>query len=183
MIIFTLEMSTNRKLILYISMSLDGYIARKNHSLDFLASVERENEDYGYHEFVKNVDTIIIGRKTYDTLVNMGFEYPHQDKNVWIITRNTSLEHEVFTYYSGDLSTLIHELKAQPGSAIYCDGGAEIAHELMKFGLIDEFVISIVPVLLGDGIKLFSETRPEHPLHLISVNTYESGLVQLHYVR
>jgi dihydrofolate reductase len=174
-------MTTERNVVLYISMSLDGYIATKSNSIDFLSLVEHEGEDYGYQDFVDSVDTVIIGRKTYQKVIDMGFDYPHTDKEVYIITRNTKAKHNTFNFYSGDLPSLLRRLKKQSGKHIYCDGGSEIANELMKHNLIDELIISIIPVLLGDGIRLFNNGRPEHILTLVSANPFNKGLTQLHY--
>jgi dihydrofolate reductase len=170
-----------RKVVLYIAMSLDGYIATKENSIDFLSMVEQQGEDYDYAEFVKTVDTVIIGRKTYDKVLAMGFEYPHVDKDVYIVTRKERPAIGNFKFYTGDMAQLVNELKAQSGKNIYCDGGSEVANELMKNNLIDELIVSIIPVLLGDGIKLFNDGRPEKELILVSSKQFESGLVQLHY--
>lgn len=162
-------------------MSLDGYIAAKDNSLDFLSIVQQEGEDYGYIDFVKSVDAVIIGRKTYEKVIQMGYEYPHKDKDVYILTRVAKPSIGSFKYYTEDLSRLINDLKSQPGKNIYCDGGAEIANELLKNSLVDEFIISVIPILLGDGIKLFKDGRPEQKLELISAKQFEKGLTQLHY--
>ena len=91
-------------------MSLDGYIARTDGDISFLSSMEQKNQDYGYSEFNKTVDTVIIGRKSYDKVLSMGFKYPHTDKEVFIISRTHHEEPEAFKYYSGSLKTLISEL-------------------------------------------------------------------------
>jgi dihydrofolate reductase len=88
-----------------------------------------------------------------------------------------------FKFYSDDLSRLVNGLKKQPGKNIYCDGGAEIANELMKNNLVDEFIISVIPILLGDGIKLFKDGRPELKLELLSTKQFDKGLTQFHYKR
>lgn len=164
-------------------MSLDGYIATKDNSLDFLSMVEQEGEDYGYNDFVKSIDTVIIGRKTYEKILEMGYEYPHTDKDVYIITRTEKPSIGNLKFYSGELTQLVHRLKNQSGKNIYCDGGAEIVNELVKNDLIDEYIISVIPVLLGDGIKLFKDGRPEHKLELASAKQFDKGLTQLHYKR
>jgi dihydrofolate reductase len=176
-------MATDRKVFLYISMSLDGYIATKDNSLEFLSMVEQEGEDYGYNDFVKSVDAVIIGRKTYEKVISMGYEYPHTDKDVYILTRTTKPSIGNFKFYTNDLSQLVKVLKSQPGKNIYCDGGAEIANELIKNNLVDEFIISVIPILLGDGIKLFKDGRPELKLELVSTKQFDKGLTQLHYKR
>ncbi|NVO11295.1 MAG: dihydrofolate reductase [Bacteroidales bacterium] len=174
-------MPTARKLVLYIAMSLDGYIADANDDLSFLSMVEQEGEDYGYSDFVRTIDTIIIGRKTYEKVISMGYDYPHTDKEVYIITRTERPPSGVFKYHSGDLKELVLKLKSQQGKNIYCDGGAEIAHELLKNELIDEFIISVIPIFLGGGIRLFKDGRPEQKLKLLSTKQFNKGLVQIHY--
>lgn len=174
-------MTKDRKVILYISMSLDGYIADTNDDIDFLSIVEQEGEDYGYFDFVKSVDAVIVGRKTYDKVISMGYEYPHTDKDVYIITRTVKPAIGTFRFYNGDLTDLVIKLKSQQGKNIYCDGGAEIINELHSNNLIDELIISVIPILLGNGVKLFKDDQPEQKLELMSANSFDKGLVQLHY--
>ncbi len=170
-----------RKLILYIAMSLDGYIAQPDDDLSFLSVVEKEGEDYGYSEFIQTIDTVILGRKTYDKVLSMGIGFPHADKETYIITRTTRPDEGLLRFYTGDLKMLVTELKVKPGKNIFCDGGAEIVHALLREQLIDEIIVSVIPVLLGDGIRLFKEGRPEQKATLLSSKSFEKGLVQLHY--
>ncbi|MCB8995116.1 MAG: dihydrofolate reductase [Bacteroidales bacterium] len=170
-----------RNVILYIAMSLDGYIADQNDGLDFLSRVEQEGEDYGYQAFIDSVDTVIIGRKTYEKVISLGVEVPHADKECYVISRSLKSAKGKAKIFSGDLSELVHNLKKKKGENIFVDGGAEIANELLRLNLIDELIISIIPVLLGDGIMLFSPGRPQTSLKLIDVKHFDKGLVQLHY--
>ncbi len=170
-----------RKVVLYIACSLDGFIAKPNDDLSFLSVVEQEGQDYGYNDFVKTVDTVIVGRKTYDKVLSMGVEFPHSDKDTYIITRTPRQNIGSVKFYTGDHKILINKLKSESGKNIYCDGGAEIVHELLKENLIDEFIISVIPVLLGKGTKLFKDNRPELSLELVSLKHFDKGLVQLHY--
>lgn len=175
-----------RKLTVYIASSLDGYIAKPNDDLSFLKLVEKEGEDYGYEEFISTIDTIILGRKTYDwVLKEIGPSYYDNGKrSVYVITRTERPRVGNTTFFTGDLTKLIQQLKAESSSQnIYCDGGAEIINELLKNDLIDEFIISLVPVFVGDGIRLFKEGRPEQQLELVNAKTYDTGLVQVHYKR
>lgn len=171
----------DRKVILYISMSLDGFIANESGGLDFLNRVIKEGEDYGYQKFVDSIDTVVIGRKTYEKVIEMGYSYPHTDKNVYIITKTARQPLDSFQFYTGSLELLIKDLKTKPGKNIYCDGGAQLANELMRLSLIDEYIISVIPHILGNGIPLFQPNRPEQSLELISVQHFDTGLVQLHY--
>lgn len=172
-----------RKLILYIATSLDGYIAKPNDDLDFLSIVEQEGQDYGYAEFIKTVDTVIVGRKTYDKVLSMGFDFPHSDKESYIITRTARPDIGPVKFYTGDLKTLVERLKSESGKTIFCDGGAEIVNELLKHDLFDEFIISVIPIFVGSGTRLFKDGRPEQKLELISVKSFEKGLTQLHFKR
>jgi dihydrofolate reductase len=177
------KINMNRKVILYIASSLDGYIAQPNEDLSFLSIVDQEGQDYGYSDFVKTVDTVIVGRKTYDKVISMGIDFPHPDKEVYIITRTTRPNIGSAKFYTGDLKSLISKLKSEKGKNIFCDGGAEIVNELLKDVLIDEFIISVIPILIGNGTKLFKDGRPEQKLELVSVKSFDKGLTQLHYKR
>lgn len=174
-----------RKLSLFIATSVDGYIAKDNDNLDFLKLVEKEGEDYGYAEFTANIDTIILGRKTYDwVLREIGTShYDNGDRDVYVITRSPRPDSGRTKFYSGSLTGLIQQLRSQNGKDIYCDGGAEIVNELIKSDLIDEYIISIVPVLLGSGVRLFKSERPEQVLELVETKTFDTGLTQLRYIR
>lgn len=174
-----------RKLILYIATSLDGYIAKPNDDLSFLKSIEKEGEDYGYADFTATVDTIILGRKTYDWVVREigSSHYDNGDKEVYVITRTERPRVGKTTFYTGSLSELVQRLKAAAGKNIYCDGGAETIHELLKNDLIDELILSVVPVLVGNGIRLFKDDRPEQAYELVRTTAFDTGLTQLHYRR
>lgn len=173
----------NRKVILYIATSLDGYIAQPNDDLSFLSIVEQEGQDYGYADFVKTVDAVIVGRKTYDKVISMGFDFPHADKDTYIITRTPRSSIGSIKFYTGDLKPLVDRLKSENGKNIFCDGGAEIVNELLKDDLIDEIIISVIPILVGNGTKLFKDGRPVLKLELVSTKQFDKGLTQLHYKR
>jgi len=174
-----------RKLSLFIATSLDGYIAKPNDDLSFLKLVEKEGEDYGYAEFTDTIDTLIIGRRTYDyVLKEIGSShYDNGQRDVYVITRTERPSVGRTTFYTGNLAELVKRLKSEKGKNIYCDGGAEVINELLKHDLIDEFIISVIPVLLGNGTRLFKGGRPEQQLELLSAKTFETGLTQLHYRR
>jgi dihydrofolate reductase len=172
-----------RKLILYIAASLDGYIARPDGDIGWLSSVEAPPEDYGYADFVKTVDTIIMGRKTYEKVLSFGIPWPHAGKKCYVVSATRTGSDENVEFFNGDIGDLISRLRDAPGANIYCDGGAELVHALMRRDLIDRYVVSIIPVLLGDGIALFKPGRPEHSLALLHSRAYATGLVQLQYER
>lgn len=174
-----------RKISLFIAMSLDGYIAKPNDDLSFLKMVEKEGEDYGYAEFTAKIDTIIIGRRTYDyVLKEIGAShYDNGQRDIYVITRTERPQVSRTTFYTGNLTELVVRLKSESGKNIYCDGGAEVINELLKHDLIDKFIISVIPVLLGNGTRLFKDGRPEQSLEFITAKTFETGLTQLHYKR
>jgi len=174
-----------RKLSLFIAMSLDGYIAKPNDDLSFLKIVEKEGEDYGYAEFTDKIDTLIIGRKTYDyVLKEIGSShYDNGKRDIYVITRTERPQMDRTIFYTGNFTELVKRLKSEKGKNIYCDGGAEVINELLKYDLIDELIISVVPVLLGNGTRLFKDRRPEQTLEFIEAKTFNTGLAQLHYKR
>ena len=174
-----------RKIALFIAMSLDGYIAKPNDDLSFLKIVEKEGEDYSYAEFMDKIDTIIIGRKTYDyVLKEIGSShYDNGQRDVYVMTRTERPKVGRTTFYTGNLTDLVKRLKAEEGKNIYCDGGAEVINELLKHDLIDKFIIAVIPILLGNGTRLFKDGRPEQTLEFMTAKTFVTGLTQLHYKR
>jgi dihydrofolate reductase len=172
-----------RKVILYIATSADGYIAKPNDDLSFLSRVQQEGEDYGYTHFVASIDTVILGRKTYDWVMKQVSEFPHAYKKTYIITRTPKASIGNAQFYTGNVQGLVNKLKNEKGRNIFVDGGAEIVNELLKDNLIDEFIISVIPVLLGGGTRLFKEGFSEINLKLLSAKAFDKGLVQLHYAR
>jgi dihydrofolate reductase len=107
--------------------------------------------------------------------------FSHADKETYVVTRKAREKEGNRTFYNGELRELVKKLKSTEGKNIFCDGGAEIVNELLKEKLIDELIVSIIPVLLGEGVRLFKDGTPEQELKLVSAKNYETGLVQLHY--
>ena len=167
----------------FMGVSVDGFIAQDNDVLDFLSTVERPGEDYGYAAFVAGIDTLIMGRRTYDKVLSFGIPFPHKERKCYVVSRTREGEDENVTYYGGDLGALIRDLKAQDGKGIYVDGGSELVGELLKQDLIDRLVLSLIPTLVGSGVPLFSPDRGLQDLRLIKSVSYASGLVQLWYER
>jgi dihydrofolate reductase len=174
-----------RKLFLFIATSLDGYIAGPNDDLGFLKMVEKEGEDYGYAAFTDQVDTIILGRKTYDYVVREigSSHYDNGQRDVYVITRTARSAVGRTTFYTGNLAELVQRLKSGNGKNIYCDGGAEVINELLRHDLVDEFIISVIPILLGEGVRLFKDGRPEQRLEFVDAKSFGTGLIQVHYRR
>ncbi len=175
---------SSRKLILYISMSLDGFLATKDDDLSWLSLVEKEGEDYGYAKLNETVDTYIVGRATYDIVLNLtGGKFPQAEHfKCYVITRQERESENGVTFYNGNIEDLISELKKESGKNIYCDGGGQIVKLLMEKNLIDEYIISVIPIILGDGKRLFLGETPMINLKALPSKHFESGLVQLHYL-
>jgi dihydrofolate reductase len=176
---------SNRKVILYISMSLDGFIATHDDDLSWLSIVQNGKEDYGYVDFNNQVDTYIVGRKTYKVVLNLtGGDFPQAKQHkCYVITRQDLPNKDGVTFFNGDLEELIITLKKEKGKHIYCDGGGEIVKLLMEKNLIDEYIISVIPTILGDGKRLFKGGINPLKLKAMPSKHFESGLVQLHYVK
>jgi dihydrofolate reductase len=172
-----------RKVMLYIATSADGYIADTDGGIDFLSAAQTSGEDYGYDDFIKSVDTILWGRKTYDRLLSFGIPFPYKHMKCYVLSRTRTGRDENVEYFNGDIGELIGDLRKHEGKRIYCDGGAEIVSELMKRALIDEFIMTVIPVFLGNGIALFKPGGQQLQLQLAGIRSFPSGVVQLHYIR
>ena len=170
-----------RKVKVYIAASLDGYIAHSDGDIDWLDSVARSDEDYGYAAFIETIDTVIMGRKTYEKVLSFGGEFSHADRDCYVLSRTERPSEGQIHFYSGSLDNLLDQIRSKPGKDIFIDGGSEAIALFREKGLIDSYTISIIPMLLGEGIPLFKENDKEQPLKLVEATTFDSGLVQLSY--
>ena len=168
-----------RKLKLYIAASLDNKIARKDGSIDWLPE-PNAGEDYGYQDFLATVDTLLMGYKTYEVCTGFG-EWPYPDKKSVVFTRDSSktVIPEV-QVTNQDPVTFVQELLQQDGQDIWLIGGGEIITLLHNAGLIDEYIIALIPIILGEGIALFPEVQKQENLHLDKQQVYANGLVMLY---
>jgi dihydrofolate reductase len=158
----------------FIATSLDGYIARRDGSIGWLDIVASPGEDYGFSAFYATVDTLVMGRGTYDTA--LGFEtWPYAGKRVIVLTHRPGEAKHGEEFFAGAVS----ELSNLPGR-VYVDGG-NVIRQFLAAGLIDDITLSIIPVVLGDGIRLFDAGTGEHRLRLDEHRAFATGLVQLRY--
>lgn len=169
-------MKIQRKIVLFIACSLDGYIARANGDIDWLF----DDQDYGYAKFYESIDTVLVGRKTYEQASSFE-EFPFKGKDCYVFSRSANNEDEIVKFVDGDIVNFTEELKSKEGKDIWLVGGAEIIEVLLSANLIDTFIISIHPILLGNGIPLFKKQEVETKLVLKNSVKFSSGLVQLHY--
>ena len=169
-----------RKVVVYIAASLDGFIAAPGDDLSFLNLVQSQDEDYGYSDFMQNVGTVVMGRRTYEWVMKQVPEFPHAHIESYIISgKGTSAGN--LNFYSGNVPGLIQTLQSQPGKNIFVDGGSVLINSLLKAQCIDQVIVSVIPVLLGNGIRLFEAGNPMSLLKLESSKSFPSGLVQLSY--
>lgn len=174
-------MNDKRKVIVFIATSIDGFIARENGDINWLSIVEMKDEDYGYNEFIHTVDTVIMGRKTYHAVKSMTKEFPHKSRTCYVISRTLQGKEGDVEFYNGDITELIESLKNKNGKHIFIDGGSEIINELRARNLIDEYIISVLPILLGKGIRLFRDMDSQEELTCEWAKKFDSGLVQVKY--
>jgi dihydrofolate reductase len=163
----------------FLAMSLDGFIARLDGGLDWLDPMHAGGEDYGYPAFFASVDTVVVGRRTYDVV--LGFpEWPYAGKRVVVLTHRAPAPRRGETFFCGAPDALLDHLAALGVRHAYADGGATVS-QLLAAGLVDDLTVSVVPVVLGDGIRLFQVSSPTRPLRLVGSQAFASGLVQLRY--
>jgi dihydrofolate reductase len=163
-----------RKVILYIATSLDSFIAGKNDDISWLFT----DADYGYSAFSESIDAVLSGRKTFDISADLGEIFP--GKTVYVFTRQQKTDHNNIYFINSDIPDFVKQLKKQKGKNIWLLGGAEINTLLHNEKLIDEYIVSIHPAVIGEGTPLFNSAFRD-TLKFISVESFESGLVQLKY--
>lgn len=159
-----------RKTILYIAMSVDGYIAESDGNVAFLESGVDETTRDSYPDFIENVDTILMGWNTYEQVsqVLSPGQWPYSGIMTYVITHRSVPDEDGIHFIQEDPCTLVKKLRNQPGKNIWICGGASLVQTLLKEELIDEFEITVVPVLLSEGIRLFQEGYDRQNLHLVS---------------
>lgn len=163
----------------FIATSVDGYIARADGGIDWLALVEREGEDYGFAEFYASVDTLIMGRTTYETA--LGFAtWPYEGKRVVVLTHRPLEPRAGVTTARGTPAEILATLDDGVTSHVYVDGG-KVVSQFLAARVIERLTLSIIPIILGEGIRLFPGGEGEHGLTFASARAFPSGLVQLRY--
>jgi dihydrofolate reductase len=175
-------MPKRRNVIVHIATSADGYIARPDGDLDWLTSRPAPKGFYGMGAFMKSIDTMVLGRKTYDVSLRMGAKFDSKSRSV-VFSRHAPPADAPpgVEFVSGAIGPFVSRLRERPGKDIWLMGGGEIIASFLDEHAIDEFVISVVPVFIGDGIPLIARRHRHVPLGLHSVERFEDGLVQLRY--
>lgn len=174
-----------RKVSLFIAMSLDGYIADKKGGVDWLKGQGNENENIdAYSEFVKDIDTILMGWNTYHQIVTelSPEEWVYNDFTTYVITHNDPISSEKIRFANMDPVSLLKGLKEESGKDIWICGGANLVGQLVNENLIDYYYITVIPTLLGSGIRLFENADREIKLKLLKTQSY-NGMTDLIYTR
>jgi len=175
-------MTNRRKVIVHIATSADGYIARPDGDLEWLTSRPAPKGFYGMNAFVRSIDTKVLGRKTYEMSLRLGAKFDSKSRH--IVFSRTAPPANVppgVEFADEAIGAFVSRLRAQPGKDIWLMGGGEIIASFLDEHAIDEFVISVAPVFIGDGIPLIGRRHRHAPLELLSTERFEDGLVQNHY--
>ena len=171
------------KASVFIATSLDGFIARPNGDLDWLiGSGQGTGEDYGYNAFIQDVDTIVMGRSTFEKVLTFG-TWPYAGKRVVVLSTQAIPRAPAgadVRRMQGDPREIVERLAAEGARHVYVDGGQTV-QRFLGAGLIQRLIVTRVPVLLGQGIPLFGATARDIPLRHVSTRAYESGFVQSEY--
>jgi dihydrofolate reductase len=172
------------QVVLYIAVSLDGYIAREDGSIDWLDIVDSPDEDYGYQPFYDSIEVCLMGRRTYDQIKGFG-GWPYAEKLSCVFTsRRPSEDSEDIRFVSGSPQIVIQQLIEEEYESFWLVGGGKLNAAFLDADLVDEIVLSTIPVALGRGVGLFSDARPnEAAFEVAESRTYPTGVVQVRYCK
>ncbi|MFC1607718.1 dihydrofolate reductase family protein [Candidatus Latescibacterota bacterium] len=168
--------------ILYIAASIDGYIARENGAVDWLDMVEVEGEDYGYVKFYDTIDSLVMGSTTYEQVLGFG-DWPYPGKQTYVLTgRALETVNPDITITADPPEKVVADMTASGHENTWLVGGGRLTVSILSLDLVDEIILTIIPVILGNGIRLFPESfAVDRTFELLSTESFPSGLVQLHY--
>jgi len=166
-----------RRVKLSVATSLDSYIARTDGAYDWI----RMDQDYGFKEFFETVDTVLIGRKMHDLMVQRGIPSFKGIRNYVFSHTHLPGPDGDFIYVSENKKEFLHKLRSEPGKDIWLAGGGELVGAFLQAGLVDQVALGVQPVLLGEGIPLFPCNFPQTNLRLHEAKAYPSGVVMLTY--
>ncbi len=171
----------SRNLISYIACSLDGYIADINGSIDWLdINPAPEDTDYGYAKFLENIDTILMGRTTYEQVLGFDIAFPYKAYKNYVFSTNPEYRGNEFVEIAHDPIRHVTKLKESEGKDIWLVGGEKLNSTLYDASLIDSIIISYIPIILGSGIKLFRSRIPKK-MNLINHTKFSNGVIQLNF--
>jgi dihydrofolate reductase len=176
-------MPDKSRLTIHMVSSLDGFVEKKDGSVEWFET--KDTYDKGVagedaEEFMKTIDCFVIGARTYDLALKLG--WPYGDVRTIVLThRELSSDKGSVEFYSGDLNRLVNERLKPHCKNIWLAGGPSLAQEFIRLKLVDEIRLSILPIILGDGTPFFDRIGEERVLHLKDVTAYKNGIVELWY--
>jgi len=171
---------------IFIAASIDGYIADSGNGLSFLDSVpNNENDDLGYNDFIDTIDCIVMGRNTYDVVIGFGIEWPYTVP-VFVLSNNLKsvseqLQDKVEILH-GDVEEVVNSLHKMGYERLYVDG-KDVIRQFLERDMIDDMTITTIPILLGEGIPLFTPMRESKMFSLVNTKVYINDLVASHFHR
>ena len=174
-----------KKVILYIAISQDGFIAKSDGSVDWLddPTFQMDGEDFGYNDMYNSIDTTLMGYKTFHQVINFDVPFPYTDKTNYVFTRITSREeHEYVEFIASDIVDFTKDLKQKEGKDIWLIGGGQINRVLLENNLIDEMIVTIVPVHMKAGIELFNGYERDVHYTELESKVYSNGFVKKHWI-
>jgi len=184
------EANTDSRVTIHMAASLDGFIARRDGSVDWLETSDEfadgETMDPAFVEaFLRTIDCYVMGSRTYETALRFegqGLGWAYGDKPTFVLTsRNLPRVRDTVEFYSGDLTQFVNGHLRPAFRAVWFVGGGAVSAECLRHGLADEVRYSILPILIGDGIPFFEKLDRDISLHLAAVKAYKTGMVELCY--
>jgi dihydrofolate reductase len=175
-------MTKRRNVVVHIATSADGYIARPDGDLEWLTSRPAPKGFYGMNAFMRSIDTKVLGRKTYEASLRLGAKFDSKSRTIVFSRQAPPADAPSgVEFVNGAIGPFMDRLRGEPGKDIWLMGGGELIASFLDEQAVDDFVVSVAPVFIGDGIPLIARRHRHVPLELLSTERFEDGLVQLHY--
>jgi len=172
-----------RNVILYSAITIDGYIAKKNGNLDWLYGFDKTNNEATtlFNQFYKTIDTTLIGNNTYRKLCESGNYLPYKEKTNYVFSKTYHNNVNNVTFVQGNIEQFIIEQKKRPGQDIWLVGGGQLNNSIYEIDQIDQIIIDIIPVILGEGIPLLSKGNTHQFYKQELLQSFPSGRIQIRY--
>ncbi|MBY0217700.1 dihydrofolate reductase family protein [Paenibacillus illinoisensis] len=161
----------SNKVVLYIAMSLDGYIARKDGSVDWLFDVEGDGGDNGYAAFYQTIGTVVMGRTTYEDVLKLSEDFPYADRPTYVLSRSEQPPAPHVQFTTEPVESLIPRLQQASDADLWIVGGGQLVQAVMEKRLLHEMEVAIIPKILGEGIPLFPEGIVPSNLKMMGTQT------------
>lgn len=168
-------------IVYYVAASLDGFIATPDGGVGWLAPFEASGEDYGYAAFYATVDALLLGSRTYEQSLTFG-PWPYEGKPTWVFSHRSFESGPDVTVTENTPLGVAAELDARGVRRAWLVGGAALAASFRAEGLITEYIVSVMPVILGGGVPLFAGPGSQERLRVVESRTYDDGVVQVRYI-